>query len=93
MGETLGGFRGDKGSWLWNDEAQGVLRQKKMAHKGWQKTRASEDLAAYRTSKRLAKAAVAKAKNTEMDALYEIPDSREGQRFVFGLAKARHRAT
>ncbi|XGW18605.1 hypothetical protein V3C99_002873 [Haemonchus contortus] len=53
------------------------------------KDRAPEDLAAYRTSKRLAKAAVA----TEMDALYEKLDSREGEKFVFRLAKARHRAT
>ena len=41
---------------------------------------------------RLAKAAVAKAKNTEMDALYEKLEGREGDKFVFRLAKARHRA-
>uniref|UniRef100_A0A7I4XVU9 Transposase n=1 Tax=Haemonchus contortus TaxID=6289 RepID=A0A7I4XVU9_HAECO len=29
----------------------------------------------------------------EMDALYEKFDSREGEKFVFSLAKARHRAT
>nr|CDJ97133.1 endonuclease-reverse transcriptase HmRTE-e01 [Haemonchus contortus] len=92
-GETRGGFRGDKEAWFWNDEVQRVVRQKKSAYKRWQKTRAPEDLAAYRTSKRLAKAAVAKAKNTEMDALYEKLDSREGEKFVFRLAKARHRAT
>nr|CDJ88558.1 endonuclease-reverse transcriptase HmRTE-e01 [Haemonchus contortus] len=78
---------------FWNDEVQRVVRQKKSAYKRWQKTRAPEDLAAYRTSKRLAKAAVTKAKNTEMDALYEKLDSREGEKFVFRLAKACHRAT
>ncbi|XGW19497.1 hypothetical protein V3C99_003389 [Haemonchus contortus] len=93
LGETRGGFRGDKEAWFWNDEVQRVVRQKKSAYRRWQKTRAPEDLAAYRTSKRLAKAAVAKAKNTEMDALYEKLDSREGEKFVFRLAKARHRAT
>nr|CDJ83595.1 Kinesin domain containing protein [Haemonchus contortus] len=40
----------------------------------------------------LTKAALAKAKNTEMDALYEKLESREGK-FVFRLAKARHGAT
>ncbi|XGW05514.1 hypothetical protein V3C99_016118, partial [Haemonchus contortus] len=59
LGETRGGFRGDKEAWFWNDEVQRVVRQKKSAYKRWQKTRAPEDLAAYRTSKRLAKAAVA----------------------------------
>ncbi|XGW07164.1 hypothetical protein V3C99_017013, partial [Haemonchus contortus] len=63
-----------------NDEVQRVVREKKLAYKRWQKTRALEDLAAYKTSKRLAKAAVAKAKNIEMDALYEKLDSREGEK-------------
>ncbi|XGW16608.1 hypothetical protein V3C99_001788 [Haemonchus contortus] len=93
LGETRGGSRGDKEAWFWNDEVQHVMRQKKSAYKRWQRTRAPGDLSAYRTSKRLAKAAVAKAKNTEMDALYEKLDNREGEKFVFRLAKARHRAT
>uniref|UniRef100_A0A7I4YVT3 Reverse transcriptase domain-containing protein n=1 Tax=Haemonchus contortus TaxID=6289 RepID=A0A7I4YVT3_HAECO len=73
--------------------AGGNSRQKKSAYKRWQKTRAPEDLAAYRTSKRLAKAAIAKAKNTELDDLYEKLDSREGEKFIYRLAKARQRAT
>ncbi|XGW22799.1 hypothetical protein V3C99_005206, partial [Haemonchus contortus] len=77
----------------WSNAVKRVVREKKLAYKRWQKTRALEDLAAYKTSKRLAKAAVAKAKNIEMDALYEKLDSREGEKFVFRLAKARHRAT
>ncbi|XGW22691.1 hypothetical protein V3C99_005138 [Haemonchus contortus] len=93
LGETRDGFRGDEGAWFWNDEVQRVVREKKSAYKHWQKTRVPEDLAAYRISKRLAKAAVAKAKNTKMDALYQKLDSREGEKFVFCLAKARHRAT
>ncbi|XGW34800.1 hypothetical protein V3C99_018654 [Haemonchus contortus] len=43
--------------------------------------------------KSLAKTAVAKAKNTESDALYEKLYSREGEKFVFRLVKARHPAT
>nr|CDJ94780.1 endonuclease-reverse transcriptase HmRTE-e01 [Haemonchus contortus] len=93
LGETRGGPRGDKEAWLWNEEVQRVVREKKLAYKRWQKTRALEDLAAYKTSKRLAKAAVAKAKSMEMDAFHEKLDSREGKKFVFRLAKARHRAT
>ncbi|VDO74381.1 unnamed protein product [Haemonchus placei] len=67
--------------------------QKKSAYKNWQRTRAPEVRAAYISSKRLAKAAVTKAKNTEMDALHGKLVSREGEKFVFRLAEARHRAT
>uniref|UniRef100_A0A7I4Z1G1 Reverse transcriptase domain-containing protein n=1 Tax=Haemonchus contortus TaxID=6289 RepID=A0A7I4Z1G1_HAECO len=93
LGETRGGFRRDREAWLWNDEVQQIVRQKKLANKRWRRTRAPEDLAAYRTSEKLAKAAVAKAMNTEMDALYEKLDSREGEKFLFRLAEARHHAT
>ncbi|VDP37154.1 unnamed protein product [Heligmosomoides polygyrus] len=48
-----------------------AVKRKKEAYKLWQKTRAPEHLTAYRKLKRLAKAAVAKAKSAEMDALYE----------------------
>ncbi|XGW09914.1 hypothetical protein V3C99_011856 [Haemonchus contortus] len=77
LGRTRGGFRGDKEAWIWNDEAQRVVKQKRSAYKRWQRTRTPEDLIAYRASKRLAKAAVAEAKNTELDASYEKLDSRE----------------
>ncbi|VDO79677.1 unnamed protein product [Haemonchus placei] len=77
LGKTRGGFRGDNKAWLWIDEIQRVVRQKKLAYKRWEKTRAPEDLAAYRTSKRVGKVAVAKAKLMEMDALYERLQGRE----------------
>uniref|UniRef100_A0A7I5EA35 Transposase n=1 Tax=Haemonchus contortus TaxID=6289 RepID=A0A7I5EA35_HAECO len=58
-GETRRGFRGDKEACFWNDEVKCVVRQKSSANMRWQRARAREDLAAYRTSERLAKAAVA----------------------------------
>ena len=70
-----------------------MVKRKKEAYKRWQKTRSQEDLAAYKSCKRIAKATVAKAKNTEMDALYEKMEGRNAEKFVFGLAKTRHRAT
>ncbi|XGW28385.1 hypothetical protein V3C99_008284 [Haemonchus contortus] len=85
-------LRGDKEAWFRNDEVQQVLRQEKSVYKRWQKTH-REDRGAHRTSKRLAKAAVAKAKNAEMDSLYEKLDGREKEEFLIRLAKARHRAT
>ncbi|VDL72952.1 unnamed protein product [Nippostrongylus brasiliensis] len=56
LGETHGGSKGDKATWFWNDEVQMVVREKKRAHKTWQKSRSSEDLTIYKKYKRLVKA-------------------------------------
>ncbi|WKY12572.1 hypothetical protein Q1695_003843 [Nippostrongylus brasiliensis] len=93
VGETLGGPKGKKATWFWNDEVQKVVREKKRAYKTWQKSRSSEDLTIYKKYKRLAKAAVAKAKNAEMDGLYEKLEEPQAEKFAFRLAKARHRAS
>ncbi|VDO90192.1 unnamed protein product [Heligmosomoides polygyrus] len=90
--ETKGGTRGDKSAWFWNEEVQAAVKRKKEAYKLWQKTRAPEHLTAYRKLKRLAKTAVAKAENAEMDAPCKKLDGQEGEKFAIRLAKARHRA-
>ncbi|VDO89556.1 unnamed protein product [Heligmosomoides polygyrus] len=92
LGETKGGTRGNKAAWLWNEEVQAAVRNKKEAYKQWQKTRAPEHLTVYSKLKRLAKTAVTKAKNAEMDALYEKLDEPQEEKFAIRLAKAQHRA-
>ncbi|VDO42158.1 unnamed protein product [Haemonchus placei] len=77
------GSLGDKKPWFWNDKVQQRVRKKRAAYKWWQKTRAPVDLVACRTPKRAAKAAIAKAKNMEMEALFEKSDGRGGDKFVF----------
>uniref|UniRef100_A0A183GLM9 FH2 domain-containing protein n=1 Tax=Heligmosomoides polygyrus TaxID=6339 RepID=A0A183GLM9_HELPZ len=74
-------------------DVKAAVKRKKESFKLWQKTRAPEHLTVYRKLKRLAKTAVAKAKNAEMDALYEKLDGPEGEKFAIRLAKARHRAS
>ncbi|VDL74001.1 unnamed protein product [Nippostrongylus brasiliensis] len=56
-------------------------------------TRSSEDLTIYKKYKRLAKVAVAKVKNAEMDGLYEKLEEPQAEKFAFRLAKAQHRAS
>ncbi|VDO19216.1 unnamed protein product [Heligmosomoides polygyrus] len=92
FGGTGGGARGDKATWFWSEEVQVEVRKKKEAYKQWQKSKAPEHLAVCRKLKRLAKAAAAKAKNEEMDALYEKLDGPQGEKFAIRLAKARRRA-
>ncbi|VDL78067.1 unnamed protein product [Nippostrongylus brasiliensis] len=91
--ETRGGSKGDKATWFWKDEVQKVVREEKRACETWQKSRSSEDLTIYKKYKRLAKAAVAKDKNAEMDGLYEKLEEPQAEEFAFRLAKARHRAS
>ncbi|VDO74720.1 unnamed protein product [Heligmosomoides polygyrus] len=74
------------------DYIPAAVKRKKEAYKLWQKTRAPEHLTAYGKLKRLA-TAVAKAKNAEMDAVYEKLDGPEGAKFAIRLAKAHHRAS
>ncbi|EYB93784.1 hypothetical protein Y032_0179g755 [Ancylostoma ceylanicum] len=52
-----------------------------------------EALAEYKRKKKETKAEVAKAKNATMDELYEKLDSTQGEKHVFRLAKARHKAS
>lgn len=53
--------------WFWNEEVQVSVKKKKDYNQ--QKTGTSKYVTAYRKTKRMAKAGVAKAKNPEMDAL------------------------
>ncbi|EYB90344.1 hypothetical protein Y032_0221g2564 [Ancylostoma ceylanicum] len=52
-----------------------------------------EALAEYKRKKKERKAKVAKAKNAAMDELYEKLDGSQGEKHVFRLAKARHKAS
>ncbi|EYC38363.1 hypothetical protein Y032_0722g1834 [Ancylostoma ceylanicum] len=52
-----------------------------------------EALAEYKRKKKETKAEVAKAKNAAMDEFYEKLDGSQGEKPVFRLAKARHKAS
>ncbi|KAK6748926.1 hypothetical protein RB195_001504 [Necator americanus] len=52
-----------------------------------------EDRGAYLAAKRDAKKAVSKAKSDRHKAAYDMLDTREGERAVYRLVRARHRST
>ncbi|KAK6734411.1 hypothetical protein RB195_017912 [Necator americanus] len=56
-------------------------------------TRQPEDRGAYLAAKREAKKAVSKAKSDRYKVVYDILDTREGERAVYRLVRARHRST
>ncbi|EYC05888.1 hypothetical protein Y032_0079g1241 [Ancylostoma ceylanicum] len=92
LGETEGGRRGNRAAWFWNEHLQRVVKAKKDAFKAWQKTMTLEALAEYKRKKKETKAEVVKAKNAAMDEVHEKLDSSQGEKHVFRLAKARHKA-
>ncbi|KAK6738087.1 hypothetical protein RB195_020283 [Necator americanus] len=57
------------------------------------RTRQPEDRGAYLAAKREAKKAVSKAKSDRNKAVYDMLDTREGERAVYRLVRARHRST
>ncbi|KAK6738086.1 hypothetical protein RB195_020283 [Necator americanus] len=72
---------------------QRAIREKKSKYKLWWRTRQPEDRGAYLAAKREAKKAVSKAKSDRNKAVYDMLDTREGERAVYRLVRARHRST
>ncbi|KAK6746049.1 hypothetical protein RB195_012270 [Necator americanus] len=90
---TLGKPKVQKATWFWNEEVQAAIREKKSKYKLWWRTRQPEDRGAYLAAKREAKKAVSKAKSDRYKAVYDMLDTREGERAVYRLVRARHRST
>ncbi|KAK6734999.1 hypothetical protein RB195_018291 [Necator americanus] len=57
------------------------------------RTRQPEDRGAYLAAKREAKKALSKAKSDRYKAVYDMLDTRGGERAVYRLVRARHRST
>ncbi|KAK6738257.1 hypothetical protein RB195_020394 [Necator americanus] len=90
---TLGKPKVQKATWFWNEEVQAAIREKKSKYKLWWKTCQPEDRGAYLAAKREAKKAVSKVKSDRYKAVYDMFDTREGERAVYRLVRARHRST
>ncbi|KAK6757914.1 hypothetical protein RB195_015625 [Necator americanus] len=86
---TLGKPKAQTATWFWNEEVQAAIREKKSKYKLWWRTRQPEDRGAYLAAKRKAK----EAKSDRYKAVYDMLDTREGERAVYRLVRARHRST
>ncbi|KAK6760556.1 hypothetical protein RB195_021861 [Necator americanus] len=79
--------------WNLKDRKEAAIREKKSKYKLWCRTRQPKDRGAYLAGKREAKKAVSKAKSDRYKAVYDMLDTREGERAVYRLVRARHRST
>ncbi|KAK6765087.1 hypothetical protein RB195_025138 [Necator americanus] len=89
---TLGKPNIHKATWFWNEDVQAAVREK-TKYKLWWRTRQSEDRGAYLAAKRDSKKAVSKGKSDRYKDVYDMLDTREGNRAVHHLVRARHRST
>jgi len=69
------------------------VKDKKTKFKKWQRRKDAADQHEYQEAKKMTKRMVAEAKAKEYNELYQKLNSREGEKMVYRLAKARERAT
>ena len=94
--EVLGVYKVGSGfmkkeTWWWNAEVGEVVGEKKKAYKKWQASGLQEDLDDYNNAKKAAKRKVAQAKSVKYKDMYDRLETREGEKEVYRLAKARAR--
>jgi len=86
-----------KGAWWWNKEVKEKFKEKKEAYVVFVNSGVDEERgisrARYKASKKVAKKAIAVAKSLTFDRLYHRLESKQGEKEVFKLARARERHT
>ena len=94
FGKTSGkGPPDDKESWWWDEEVAECVREKKEAKKRYYAERNQANRDILRRANKVAKKAVAVARAKAREELYEELETREGQKKIYRIAKARDRKT
>ena len=91
-GVTFGKRKGDRETWLWNEEVQESIKEKKEAKKAWDKIRNENTKKIYKEKKSKAKKAVAMTKGGAYDDLYTRLETKEDEKELYRLARQRDRA-
>uniref|UniRef100_A0A914WXY9 Reverse transcriptase domain-containing protein n=1 Tax=Plectus sambesii TaxID=2011161 RepID=A0A914WXY9_9BILA len=96
--ETLGATkpgrrRIDRLTWLWTDEVQEKVRQKKKQYQQFLAAKTPENWKVYKEAWSAAKTAVASARSAHFESLYQKLDTREGEKEIYRLARSRHQKT
>jgi len=99
--EILGTYRRGgnkmKGAWWWNEEVKEIVKEKKEAHTAFVNNETDEEKeisrGRYKAAKKATKKVVTAAKSSAYDKLYRKLETKEGEKEVFKLARARERRT
>ncbi|EYC44370.1 hypothetical protein Y032_0463g1909 [Ancylostoma ceylanicum] len=81
----------DRKTWLWTEEVRTKVREKKRLYHLFLDNKTEDNWRSYREAKRSAKKAVAAAKAAHYDEVCKKLDSKDGERFIYRLAKSRQR--
>ncbi|XP_046987275.1 uncharacterized protein LOC124582722 [Schistocerca americana] len=94
FGLTSGrGLPKDKEAWWWNEEVQKVVKEKKDPKRKGGMSGSAEDGQAYKSAKKEAKRAVAKAKSESVREAYEQLQKNQDMRQLIRIGKPRDKAS
>ena len=93
LGRAKPGRKKQKESWWWSDGVREALKEKKLAFKKWQRTNLDVDREEYKVRKKEAKRAVEIARKEGTQELYDQLGKKEGEQWIYRIAKARHTHT
>ncbi|XGW28884.1 hypothetical protein V3C99_008576 [Haemonchus contortus] len=94
LGVTKPGRRKlDKQTWLWTDHVRDKVREKKKQYHAFVIEKTADNWQRYHIAKKEAKKAVASEKAAHYADLNKKLESRDGERYVYRLAKTRNRQT
>jgi len=97
LGTSRRGGNKIKGDWWWNEEVKEKVNEKKEAYVDFMNSGADEDReisrVRYKAAKKVAKKAVAVAQSVAYDRLYHRLETKEGEKEIFKLVRARDRRT
>ncbi|KAG8132044.1 hypothetical protein E2320_009933 [Naja naja] len=82
----------DKKIWLWTEQVQEKVQEKKQTFKKWQVDKSKENRQNYVTTKRAAKIAVAEARAEHYQDLHNHLETRKWKKDIYRLAKAQKKA-
>ena len=92
LGTIKPGGRVTRETWWWDERLRDALKTKKQDYKAWHLNKTEQNREKYKTSKKNAKIAVAKAKANAYEELYQKLGSREGEKEIYRIARARDNA-
>uniref|UniRef100_A0A7I4Z612 Reverse transcriptase domain-containing protein n=1 Tax=Haemonchus contortus TaxID=6289 RepID=A0A7I4Z612_HAECO len=94
LGTTKPGRRKlDKQTWLWTDHVRDKVREKKKQYHAFLIEKTTDNWQRYQIAKNEAKKAVASEKTAHYADLNKKLESRDGERYVYRLAKTRNHQT
>ena len=95
LGVSKGGGGRKSGAWWWSEEVREKVREKQRAYAALNSCTTEEEKrvkeALYKDAKKLAKKAVVTAKSHAYERLYQRLETKEGEKDVFKLARAREK--